>query len=180
MTWRSGLARVDFASRQRKYEAMAGNDLAEYQADMDRILSQLERTNAVKRYRRSQSRANAVRVVQMAATMLNAPHAEVNLITDQTQTTLASVDTDGNRPVEDGWCRNVVALGDVLAVEDPSGHALVRASTAAKEIGAYLGVPLTVGKEVVGSLCVFDDKPRRWTELDALKLQMLAEGLDVS
>ena len=46
-------------------------------------------------------------------------------------------------------------------------------------VGAYLGVPIRSGEgDVIGVLCVIDEKPRVWTSQDIQTLQHLADSID--
>lgn len=78
---------------------------------------------------------------------------------------------------EASYCQYVVALDDVLVVNDSLHDPLVaeHPATTNGEVRAYLGVPLRLDGECLGSFCVVDVRPRRWSEDDLAQLQTLAE-----
>jgi GAF domain-containing protein len=71
-------------------------------------------------------------------------------------------------PLSYSYCKYVVAYDDVLAVQDSHTDPLVshNLSTTIKGLRAYLGVPLHSRGQTIGSLCVFDVKPRQWSADD--------------
>jgi GAF domain-containing protein len=77
-------------------------------------------------------------------------------------------------PLTHSICKHVVELGTGLAIPDGRVHPSVRDSPAVDECRfvAYAGMPVFSGDgQVLGTLCVMDDRPREWKtrELDALR-----------
>lgn len=114
---------------------------------------------------------------------LRAPMAFVSIVDDQTVyfagadgITGELADTRQNS-AEASYCQYVVALDDVLVVNDSLHDPLVVEHPATTEGGvrAYLGVPLRVEGECLGSFCVVDVRPRRWSDDDLAQLETLAQ-----
>jgi PAS domain S-box-containing protein len=83
-------------------------------------------------------------------------------------------------PLLHSFCRHVAASGEPLVIEDARENPLVRDNPAIPDLGvvAYAGVPLiTSGGHVLGSFCVIDAQPRRWTEEEVGVLRDLAESV---
>jgi signal transduction histidine kinase len=70
-----------------------------------------------------------------------------------------------------------VDLGAALVIEDARDHPLVRDNLAIRDLGviAYAGIPLvTSDGAALGSFCVIDHAPRRWTDGEVAALRDLA------
>ena len=110
-------------------------------------------------------------LARVAARLLGAPVGLVSLVGDDRQflkSCFGAVPephrSRRETPVSHSFCQHVVALKDLLFVEDARAHPLFTDSPAVRELGlvAYIGVPLaTPGGQVLGTLCVLDTKPRR-------------------
>ena len=117
---------------------------------------------------------------------LETPGALVSLIEPHRQFLLSSYGlpapwaTLREKPLSHSLCQHLVWNAEPLVVDDAREHALLRDSRAIDELGvvAYLGVPLVSSDgHVLGSLCVFDSKPRRWRERDVEVLRALAASV---
>lgn len=68
---------------------------------------------------------------------------------------------------EDSKCQYVIGSGHMVAVNNVSGSWWRRVSNYmlpnGEPLQAYLGVPLRIRGQVLGAVCVVDDKPRTWT-----------------
>ena len=76
------------------------------------------------------------------------------------------------------FCHYALTSDAPLVIEDTHADALWRAVPTVDSMGirAYLGVPLIVDGEAIGSLCVVDSVPRAWTPLQIDTLSQLAES----
>ncbi len=74
------------------------------------------------------------------------------------------------------FCHYTATLGSVLAIGDTMAGAPWREVPTVESLGvrAYLGVPLRFEGEVVGSLCVIDNRSRQWSPLEVRTLEQLA------
>lgn len=119
------------------------------------------------------------RVTRLAAALLKAPVALVNLVSQDRQFTKSCFGPphwpeDPDTALADSICKHTVASREPLLVENALEAPLVSSSTVVRELGvrAYVGVPLIPeGDHVLGSLCVMDFVPRRWStqELEILR-----------
>jgi hypothetical protein len=111
------------------------------------------------------------RITRAAADALDAPHAALSLIDVDRQFFKSSVGIGGTSaqetqtPLERSVCQYAVANGAALILEDArvdpvfKNHPAVRDGT----VVAYLGIPvIDHDGNAIGTLCVFDTKPRLW------------------
>lgn len=111
-----------------------------------------------------------------AAGELKAPWCQVSLILENVQLNRASHAppgellgrmTDRNLSI----CQFVVRDRAMVAIPDASKDPRVSPETLRTfNLGSYLGAPVHVGQEVVGSLCVFDQRPRDFHDGDRAAL----------
>ncbi len=118
------------------------------------------------------------RIVRLARTMFEVPMAAVNLVDAHRQWTKAEAGLPGleNTAADDSMCRYTVQQTDALVVPDTTTDPRFRTNrfvTDGTGIRFYAGQPLHApGGEAVGSLCLFDTRPRTLT---AREQEMLAE-----
>ena len=111
------------------------------------------------------------RITRAASQALDTPFSCMTLVDVDRQFFKSEVgmgcDTDGERqtPLERSVCQYAVANGQSLVLEDAridpvfKNHPAVRDGT----LVSYLGIPLTDPQgNAIGTLCVFDTKPRLW------------------
>lgn len=111
------------------------------------------------------------RITRSAAAALDAPSAAVSLIDVDRQFFKSTFGMDDSSPeakqtpLERSVCQYAVANGAPLILDDAridpvfKNHPAVRDGT----VVAYLGIPLTDQAGLaIGTLCVFDTKPRLW------------------
>ena len=111
------------------------------------------------------------RLTRAAASALNAPFAAVSLIDVDRQYFKSTVGMDSvsaeqrQTPLDQSICQYAVANGTPLILQDARvdpifvNHPVVRAGA----VVAYLGIPLIdPNGNAIGTLCVFDRKPRLW------------------
>jgi signal transduction histidine kinase len=76
-------------------------------------------------------------------------------------------------PLSHSFCQHVVATGKPLVIEDARLDAGLKENLAIPDLNivAYLGVPLMAAGQVIGSFCVLDRIPRKWTpqQIDAVR-----------
>jgi GAF domain-containing protein len=111
------------------------------------------------------------RITRAAAAALDAPYAAVSLVDVDRQffksTVGMSLETLEERqtPLERSVCQYTVANGGALIIEDARIHPIFKNHPAVVDgtVVAYLGIPLSDHHDnAIGTLCVFDDKPRLW------------------
>ena len=119
------------------------------------------------------------RYAELAARVLGAASAHVCLVTDVEDIAGSAEDTPGGtRPLADSICR--LAVDGAVVVPDARADPRVRQVSLVQDgtIGSFLGEPLTVAEGlVVGTLCVFDPRPRPWSDADREALRTLAAAV---
>jgi PAS domain S-box-containing protein len=122
------------------------------------------------------------RVTRLACRALAAPVAQFNMVTGPEPISVSSVGPgrwNGRQSaaLHASYCTHVVRTGQPLLIDDARTHPLVRDSRVTRErgIGAYAGVPVVLSDgTVVGTLCVVEFAPRRWTAEERVLLADLA------
>lgn len=77
--------------------------------------------------------------------------------------------SDRRTPLSHSFCQHVVATGEPLVIEDAREVDFLKDNLAIPDLNVigYLGIPITSPDgEGLGSFCVIDDRPHRWTESD--------------
>ena len=126
------------------------------------------------------------RLTRLAARLLRAPIALVSLVESDRQFFKSCVGLPGaiadgrETPLSHSFCQHAVERGQPLVIDDARMHPLVRDNAALRDLDviAYAGIPLTtVDGFVLGSFCVIDHVPRRWTVDDLATLGDLAASV---
>ncbi|MHB2027454.1 MAG: diguanylate cyclase domain-containing protein [Acidimicrobiales bacterium] len=117
-------------------------------------------------------------VVATLAIALDVPMAVINVVTPNRQTYVAEVGIGvAFTTVDDqvSFCAQVVETGRSMVVLDAAAHRTYRDNplVSAGSIGSYAGEPLVDAGYVIGSVAVFDNRPRKFSddELAVLKHQ---------
>lgn len=118
------------------------------------------------------------------ATALMAPAAVITVVEHEGQRWLAvygaewcGVQIGQMQDLDSSYCKYVVATDEPLVITDALKDIRVRTSAVStlQEVRAYLGAPVhALDGTPMGSLCVFDIKPRRWTERDRVTVASFA------
>ncbi|MBA3741899.1 SpoIIE family protein phosphatase [Sporichthya sp.] len=125
--------------------------------------------------------AAVARLCERVARLLLVPSVQLSLLTDVEIVAggaglpEGSIGSEG--PLDVSLCAAAAAFGGPLVISDAKDDARVAdlPPIASGAVGAYLGVPLTVGGgAAVGALCVFDDSARPWSDHDVALLEQLA------
>jgi hypothetical protein len=111
------------------------------------------------------------RVVRLARRLFDVPVVTVNLVSDSQQVSLANVGLSSPvRPVTHSICAAAVerdepiVMRDARADPDFADHPAVAVDT--DPVVFYAGRPVHADGEVVGTLCLADDKPRDLTDAE--------------
>ncbi len=123
------------------------------------------------------------RLTRLASNLLGAPVALVSLVDDRRQFFKSSLGlaepwaSARETPLSHSFCQHVVTSGSPLRIENAPEHPLVKDNLAIPDLGviAYLGVPI-VGNagDNLGSFCVVDTVPRKWSDDEEQMLLELA------
>jgi diguanylate cyclase (GGDEF)-like protein len=120
------------------------------------------------------------RITRMATKLLRAPIALVSLVAEDHQWFKSAQGIDTRTTSRDiSFCGHAIASDGPLIVEDATGDERFSANpmvVAEPQIRAYAAHPITVGAggHRVGTLCVLDVEPRRFTSDDVSNLRDLA------
>lgn len=126
------------------------------------------------------------RLTRMASSLLNAPTALMSLVDDHRQFFSSFIGlpepwaTARETPLSHSFCQHVVTSGAPLRIENAPEHPLVRDNLAIPELGviSYLGVPIVSDSgHNLGSFCVIDTVPRKWTDSEEATLQDISLSL---
>ncbi|MES2785541.1 MAG: HAMP domain-containing sensor histidine kinase [Pseudomonadota bacterium] len=73
------------------------------------------------------------------------------------------------------FCHYALAGEDPLVIDDTHSHEVWRAVPTVASLGvrAYIGIPISLDGQVIGSFCVLDMKPRAWTDDEIETLRQL-------
>ncbi|MFT3842235.1 MAG: GAF domain-containing protein [Myxococcaceae bacterium] len=120
-------------------------------------------------------------IARQASALLATPIALVSLVLKRTQFFRASHGLPRDLEQAQGtdrdasFCQFVVRDGKAFEVNDAANDPRVPQELVERYgISAYLGMPVRVGQEVVGSLCTIDTRPRSFDDGQRLALQVLA------
>ena len=125
------------------------------------------------------------RLTCLATTLLHVPVALVSLVDGDRQFFKSSVGlpeplaSRRQTPLTHSFCKHVVASGEALVVSDIRDSDF-KDHPSIFGIGemAYTGIPLTTTEgHALGSFCVADAKPRKWTEEEIEVLRTLASSV---
>ena len=115
------------------------------------------------------------RSTRLASKMTNSPVALVSLVDANRQFFKSQVGlsepvaSDRETPLSHSFCQHVVASNEPLIIEDARKDPVLKDNLAIPDLNviAYLGMPLTLDDgTALGSFCVIDDKPRKWSADD--------------
>ena len=119
-------------------------------------------------------------ITRRAAEICAAPVAVITVISGEVQLFRSRIGTDiTSRPRELTFCTHALQDSErITIVEDASLDPRFAANpvvVAAPHIRFYAGVPLFYRQQAIGTLCVFDVKPRTLTPAQANELGFLAQ-----
>ena len=126
------------------------------------------------------------RLIRLATTVLRAPVALVSLVDADRQFFMAACGlpepwaSQRGTGLSHSFCQHAVASGQPLVIADARRHPLVCDNLAIPDLGvvAYAGIPLvTAGGHALGTFCVIDHTPRRWTADEIAVLTDLAASV---
>ena len=122
------------------------------------------------------------RITRLAQRLLRVRTAVISLVDQDRQFFKSGVGLDDQlaaerqTPLSRSFCQFVVTTGEPLVIDDAERSLLVRDNPAVVDGGVrtYAGVPLEAPSgRVLGTLCVFDDEARRWTDEEVETLREL-------
>jgi len=124
------------------------------------------------------------RLTRLAVALTNAPISLITLVLPERQFFKSVVGLDEpwlsarETPLSHSFCQFPVRSGERLVVEDARTDPRLCENLAIRDLRvvAYAGTPLrTADGHVLGTLCVIDTQPRRWSDEQLARLDDLAE-----
>lgn len=142
--------------------------------DVTSVITDPDRLSALRRTGLLDSPPEAIydRITRTAADALDAPYATLTLVDVDRQFFKSAVGQDTSSAesrqtsLERSVCQYAVADGTPLVLEDARLDPTFKQHPAVKDgtVVAYLGIPLTdQAGNAIGTLCVYDTKPRLWS-----------------
>jgi hypothetical protein len=125
-------------------------------------------------------------LTQLASRILRAPVALVSLVDKDRQFFKSCLGlpepwaSEREVPLSHSFCQHAVAARKPLIVEDARKHPVLHDNAAIRDLGviAYVGIPLQSSDgQPLGTLCVIDHQPRRWTDEEVELLGGIAEAV---
>ncbi|MFW5748280.1 MAG: GAF domain-containing protein [Chloroflexota bacterium] len=124
------------------------------------------------------------RLAQLASDVIGAPVSLVSMVAADYQFFKSQVGlpepwaSKRSTPLSHSLCQHVVATNTPLIIDDARQVDFLQTNRAIPDLNVigYLGIPLTLSDgNSLGSFCVIDNKPRRWSELEVSIMAELAE-----
>lgn len=120
--------------------------------------------------------------VREAARLTDAPTATLTFVMGRVQYFRAAIGLEPELTLSratsrcDSFCQFIVLEEEPFIVKNaPADPRVPKALVELYNIGAYLGVPVLLNGDVLGSLCVLDNKPRDWSPGNLAALTELGE-----
>lgn len=153
--------------------------------DVKRVVQSPQRLQKLHELNLLDSPAEAAfdRLTRLASLIVDAPVSLVTIVDADRQFFKSffgltePLATERETPLSHSFCQYVVATGEPLVVEDARRNPLLKNNPAIRDydVIGYLGMPLsTVDGIHVGSFCVVDSKPRRWSQREIEVMRELA------
>lgn len=128
-------------------------------------------------------------LTQLAARLLNVPASFISVVGADHDFYKSQVGFPGQLAQERTlpgrtFCHYTLASEEALVIDDTHSDPVWKAVPTVETLGvrAYVGLPLKLGDETIGSFCVIDMEPRHWSaeELETLRQLALSAGRELS
>jgi hypothetical protein len=125
-------------------------------------------------------------LTQLASRILRAPVALVSLVDKDRQFFKSCLGlpepwaSERETPLSHSFCQHAITAQKPLIVEDARKHPVLHDNAAIRDLGviAYAGIPLrSHDGQPLGTLCVIDHEPRRWTDEEISLLSGIADAV---
>ena len=126
-------------------------------------------------------------LTQLASRALHAPVALVSLVDKDRQFFKSCLGlpepwaSERETPLSHSFCQHAIAARKPLIVEDARKHPVLHDNDAIRDLGviAYAGIPLQAPNgQPLGTLCVIDHEPRKWTDDEVELLTGIARAVE--
>lgn len=154
----------------------------------DRILLNLERLKVLRDLALLSSSTETIydNLTVFAGQVIGAPVSLVSMVAADYQFFKSHVGlpepwkSRRSTPLSHSFCQHVVVSNEPLIIEDAREVDLLKSNLAIPDLNVigYLGFPLTLSSDMsLGSFCVIDGKPRKWTETEIDIIRELSQIL---
>jgi len=151
----------------------------------ERVLLNIERLNILTDLALLNEKFETIydRLTHFASELIGAPVSLVSMVADDYQYFKSHVGlpepwkSRRRTPLSHSFCQHVVVNKKPLIVEDAREVDFLKDNLAIPDLNVigYLGVPLTLSNNTsLGSFCVIDGEPRKWTEVEVDIMHELA------
>lgn len=150
----------------------------------DRVLTDPVRLDALERsgLLRKSTEQRIEHLAFSACRLLLADACQINALGAETQHTVVGW-PPGNYPdkrLEDTGCREPVVTRLPFIVDDAKTHPVTCTLPWVDEFRGYLGVPIFYDEQVLGSICVLSNSPRRWKSYEVSAIVGVARLVGMS
>ncbi len=164
---------------------------ADYQARVDCLLNSASRLAAVKSTGLLDTPAEEAfdLLTRLATRLVNAPASFVSIVDAgrdfyKSQSGLPAPLADERESTGRTLCHFTLDDETPLVIDDTHSNEVWKAVPSVESLGvrAYVGVPIKVDGEIVGSFCVIDVKPRKWNpeELETIRQLAISAGREIN
>jgi hypothetical protein len=125
-------------------------------------------------------------LTELASQVLHAPVALVSLVDEDRQFFKSCLGlpepwaSQRETPLSHSFCQHAIAARKPLIIDDARKHPALHDNEAIKDLGviAYAGIPLESSDgQPLGTLCVIDHEPRKWTDEEVGLLTGIARAV---
>lgn len=125
------------------------------------------------------------RLTRLASQIIDAPVSLVSLVDLDRQYFKSAYGlpdpwaSQKETPLSHSFCQHAVATQENLIIDNAREHPLVHDNLAIRDLNvvSYLGIPLVTSEgAALGSFCVIDSQPRKWTEREINIIVELAQS----
>ena len=125
------------------------------------------------------------RLTRLACELLDAPLGFVTVVDERRSFWKSCIGVpatglaDRQNPVGESFCQYVIAADGEVLIEDARLNPMTQNNPAIESMGviAWAGFPVrSPNGQVLGTFCVVDGRPRRWSEQDRRTLEVLAHA----
>ncbi|WP_285684631.1 GAF domain-containing SpoIIE family protein phosphatase [Actinoplanes sp. NBRC 103695] len=125
------------------------------------------------------------RLTRLACELLGSPFGFVTIVDDRRSFWKSCVGTtssevaDRQNPVGESFCQYVIAADGPIVIDDARLNPMTRDNPSIHSMGviAWAGFPVrSLDGYVLGTFCVVDNAPRRWSAQDLRTLEVLAQA----
>jgi GAF domain-containing protein len=125
------------------------------------------------------------RLTRLACELLGTPYGFVTVVDERRSFWKSCIGVDSTaladrqNPVGESFCQYVIATDEAVVIDDARLDPMTRDNPSIESMGviAWAGFPVRAPNgQILGTFCVVDSRPRRWSDQDRRTLQVLAQA----